>query len=245
MSSFRKQLSEQWVSILIEVFIALFVFVAGIYFSIVLHNIDTKQHDNEVKQKNTPLFKYNYDQINKIISIYPGDDFSSVLVVWLIPEIGTATSTVIVKNSLAINDITERVISSGITDFKFDSNPFSNNFEAYLRCIILNQFGLETKDILEGFPVGVEIHYVVRGDTSLKINYDLLLLRSFDKEPLQVYTFPNLAESQMKEWLLEKGNKRFKQIFERISYDKNNAYLGQDETCNQTTERFFQKSLKN
>ena|SRR3989338_2498212 len=237
-AGFKKQWKGQWVVIIIEIGIASGVFYLG-------NSFVQSLHDSDVTQKTTPLFKYTYDKTDDVIKVDSGDDFSPVTIMWLIPEIFTATSTVKTQNDFPIQDIVKWTIMDNLHYLlEKTNNPFSDNFEAYFKCIVLNSFGLESSGFLEGFPIGVEIRYIVRGDATIKSNYDLLKLRRFDISPLQIHSFPNVSGTDLKNVLLEKGNYRFKQIVEKTSYDENNTYMNKDGTCRQTTEPFSKIPLK-
>ncbi len=240
-SSFKKQWKEQWVTISIELSTAFFIFLLGIYFSSSLYSQD-------VRQRTAPLFRYAYNSANQTISVDSSDDFSPITIVWMIPQINTSTSTNILKNNLSIEeDIIENTIFrnlSYLVEKMGNSNSIQGNFHTFFRCIILNQFGLEPSQNLEGFPVGIEIKYIVRGDPRIKSNYDLILLRGFDTNFIQINTFQNQGEFQLKNALLERGNLRFKKIIEQTTYDKNNQYTNPDGTCRQTTELYIETSLK-
>lgn len=237
--SFKMQWKNKWVTILIDVGIAFAILYLG-------YSLNTSLHDEDVKQRTTPLFKYVYDQTNKIIGVNPGDDFSPVAITWMIPEIDTLTSTGFIKNSLSIEeDVIEKVIFGNLAYItKKFGNPIEGDFNSYFECIVLNQFGLEASQTLEGFPIGVKIDYIVRGDPNIKSNYDLILLRSFDINPIQVHVFPNLREAQLKNVLFEKGNQKFNQIIERTFYDKNHPYIDGNGNCSQFTEPFLKIPLK-
>lgn len=229
-------MKEQWVIILTNIIIAIAIFYLGISFSASLRNED-------IRQRTSPLFKYIYDQNSGTISIDSGDDFSPVTIDWILPS-STATPLVaLTKNNLSMKeDIIEKVFFLSLGGFheKF-GNLIEGDLVGYLECIVLNQFGLEVSKTLEGFPIGIKIRYIVRGNPEIKTSYNLILLRSFDGEFVQIHPFPYLEESQLRNALLEKGSYRFNEIVKRLSsyYDEKSSYMNEDGTCNQKTEQFY------
>ena len=66
------------------------------------------------------------------------------------------------NNSDTAKDIIDEIILSQIRQ-ENQLNPFDTNARGYIQCIVLNQFGTETTSTLEGFPIGIDTKYVVKG----------------------------------------------------------------------------------
>lgn len=247
-TSLKKQLKENWVSLFLDLIGIIFIFII----TVIGWNLADSIHQDEAKQKNTPLFKYGYNRENQSIIVDFGNDFSPVTILWLIPKTNTATIKAtttlvgILKNDLEVNDIVKK------TELFIQLNggrPIEDdNFRAYLKCKILDGFE-DFSSTLSGFPIGVEIKYVVRGTVDVKTHYDLILLKNFDFGSLQVYLAPSLnsastSETELKNYLLERGNNKLDQLLQRISYDEGKPYLDEKGACSETSEQFFEIPLQ-
>jgi hypothetical protein len=230
LSSLSDQLRHSWVTICITFIIA----IATVCIANQYNALTEQKYDMQ-------LFKYFYDSEKKAIALNSGETFAPVFVKWQVPYAG-ATTTGWVKNQLMIKDIIMS-ITSGNHD---GANPgfFFEHGAGYIRCNILDRFGIDESLVLGGFPIGVETTFVTKGKPELgyRTSMDLIWLRGFDDNNLEVNVLPNVDPQYLKDQL-RKGNNAIQKTLQIDKYDQNYKYIGDDGNCSQQGEMFLLEAI--
>lgn len=211
--------------------------------------IPSNWREDDFIRQNDPLFKYSYNEDRKTINIDTGNDFNPVSVIWMFPDIDTATSTGGIKNSFSLNYLTNSIANNLAFKHPDIVNPFNKKVEEWLWCNILPEFmnpPSDMPDALIGYPVGVETTYKIRGQQGFFRNYDLLQLRDFSNiySSVQIYTINNVGYEFVAK-KIEEGAKNMEKIINRNAYDVNGMYRDYDGTCNVKLDRVLRIPIRN